>query len=132
MNITLTVKQLGKKIPLLNHNNIEIDYDKEIITLENLLNLIVSYELRIYINKKNDELMNVFYNHQKYEKLKGNGDNIPNLFEAQSSVKNAFHDGLFVVFYGDQQLLDLTQEIDLNTQKILTFVRLTFLVSGYF
>ena len=50
---------------------------------------------------------------------------------AQENAIVAFEDGLYAVFYGDDQLETLTQEIDLSKNKSITFIRLTFLAGSY-
>jgi hypothetical protein len=51
--------------------------------------------------------------------------------KAQENAIQAFEDGMFAVFYNDEQLEDLTQTIDLSLQHPFTFIRLTFLAGSY-
>ena len=57
--------------------------------------------------------------------------NLPDLKKAQETAIQAFEDGMFAVFYGDDALETLKQTIDLEENKTLTFIRLTFLVGSY-
>jgi len=43
----------------------------------------------------------------------------------------SYEDGLYAVFYGDDEMSDSNQVIDLSEKKELTFIRLTFLVGSY-
>ncbi|MNE70779.1 hypothetical protein D3C80_1666000 [compost metagenome] len=53
------------------------------------------------------------------------------LAKAQENAIVAFEDGLYTVFYGDDQLETLTEQVDLSQNKNLTFIRLTFLAGSY-
>jgi len=43
----------------------------------------------------------------------------------------AFQDGIYCVFVDDNQIEQLEHLVKLNTDSVLTFVRLTFLAGGY-
>ncbi|WP_278010601.1 hypothetical protein [Flavobacterium gyeonganense] len=60
------------------------------------------------------------YNHNKV-----------NLVKAQENALQAFEDGMYAIFYGDDQLETLHQEINLEENKAITFIRLTFLAGSY-
>lgn len=143
MEIKITVKQLGKKHPVLSEQKIEIAYEDSNISLENLLELIVqqqvdafnakSFELEDedYVKIPQDSYLNILTDTGKV----GFGS-IYNLKKAdvqkaQENAIQAFEDGMFAVFYNDEQLEDLTQTIDLSLQHPFTFIRLTFLAGSY-
>ncbi|SIS85794.1 hypothetical protein SAMN05421786_102612 [Chryseobacterium ureilyticum] len=143
MEIKVTVKQLGRKHPVLSEQKIEINFEDSIISLENLLKLIVQQQVEAF-NAKSFELED-----EDYTKIPT--DNYLNILtdtgkvgfgsiynlkkadikKAQDNVILAFEDGMFAVFYNDEQLEDLTQIIDLNLQHTFTFIRLTFLAGSY-
>lgn len=143
MEIKVTVKQLGRKHPVLSEQKIEINFEDSIISLENLLKLIVQQQVEAF-NAKSFELED-----EDYTKIPT--DNYLNILtdtgkvgfgsiynlkkadikKAQDNVILAFEDGMFAVFYNDEQLEDLTQIIDLNIQHTFTFIRLTFLAGSY-
>lgn len=143
MEIKVTVKQLGKKHPVLSEQKIDIAYDDSNISLENLLKLIVQQQVEAF-NAKSFELED-----EDYTKIPT--DNYLNILtdtgkvgfgsiynlkkadvqKAQENAIQAFEDGMFAVFYNDEQLEDLTQIIDLNLQHTFTFIRLTFLAGSY-
>ncbi|MGE8554623.1 MAG: hypothetical protein ACN6OB_11905 [Chryseobacterium jejuense] len=143
MNIKVTVKQLGRKHPVLSEQNIEIAYEDSMISLENLLKLIVQQQVEEF-NAKSFE-----FEDEDYTKIPT--DNYLNILtdtgkvgfgsiynlkkadvqKAQDNVIQAFEDGMFAVFYNDEQLESLNQTIDLNLQHTFTFIRLTFLAGSY-
>jgi len=57
--------------------------------------------------------------------------NIVDLSVAQQNAILAFEDGLYAIFYGDDELDNLSLPIDLSLNKTLTFIRLTFLAGSY-
>ncbi len=143
MEIKVTVKQLGKKHPVLSEQKIEIAYEDSNISLENLLELIVQQQVDAF-NAKSFELEDEDYAKIPQESYlniltdtgKVGFGSIYNLKKAdvqkaQENAIQAFEDGMFAVFYNDEQLEDLTQTIDLNLQHPFTFIRLTFLAGSY-
>ncbi|WP_185288524.1 hypothetical protein [Chryseobacterium lactis] len=143
MEIKVTVKQLGKKHPVLSEQKIEIAYEDSNISLENLLELIVQQQVDAF-NAKSFELEDEDYakiSQDSYLNIltdtgKVGFGSIYNLKKAdvqkaQENAIQAFEDGMFAVFYNDEQLEDLTQTIDLSLQHPFTFIRLTFLVGSY-
>lgn len=143
MEIKVTVKQLGRKHPVLSEQKIEINYKDSAISLENLLKLIVEQQVAEF-NAKSFELADE-------DSLKNPTDHYLNILtdtgkvgfgsiynlkkadiqKAQDNAIQAFEDGMFAVFYNDEQLENLVQTIDLNLRHTFTFIRLTFLAGGY-
>lgn len=143
MEINITVKQLGKKHPLLTEQKLEIAYNESIISLENLLEAIVQQQVEAF-NAKSFELEDV-------DESKIPQDNYLNILtdtgkagfgsiynqkradlqKAQEHAVQAFEDGIFAVFYSGGQLENLNQSIDLRLQHTFTFIRLTFLAGSY-
>jgi hypothetical protein len=143
MEIKVTVKQLGKKHPILSEQKINIEYQNTNISVENLLQLIVQQQVETF-NAKSFEL-----EEQDYAKIpmenylniltdtgKVGFGSIYNqkkadLQKAQENAVQAFEDGMFAVFYNDEQFESLTQIIDLSLQHTFVFIRLTFLAGSY-
>lgn len=143
MNITVSVKQLGKKHPVLQEKGIEIATLKTVLSLSELLQLVVEQQVNQFLNSSfeiDDEdkthlpqgnylpilidtgkvSFGALYNHNK-----------PDLVKAQETAIQAFEDGMYVVFFGDDPIEQLSQEVDLSENKTLTFIRLTFLAGSY-
>jgi hypothetical protein len=143
MNLTISVKQLGKKHPILQDKTIEIAATNSVISTQNLIELVVDYQVqlfhassfefededKIHLPKENylpiltdtgKVGFGAIYNHKKV-----------NLVKAQETALQAFENGMYAIFYGDDQLETLHQEINLEENKPLTFIRLTFLAGSY-
>ena len=143
MNLTISVRQLGKKHPILQDKTIEIAAENAVISTKNLIELVVGYQVqlfhassfefededKIHLPKENylpiltdtgKVGFGALYNHNKVD-----------LAKAQETALQAFEDGMYAIFYGDDQLETLPQEIKLEENKPLTFLRLTFLAGSY-
>ncbi|MCA6069330.1 hypothetical protein JI747_019360 [Chryseobacterium sp. RG1] len=143
MEIKVTVKQLGKKYAVLSEQYIDIAHSEGSISLEHLLQLIVQQQVETF-NSKSFELEDEDYAKIPQENylniLTDTGkvgfgsiynEKRADLKKAQENAIQAFEDGMFAVFYNEEQLEDLTQIIDLNLQHTFTFIRLTFLAGSY-
>ena len=56
------------------------------------------------------------------------------LANEQKAIENvllAFKDGLFVVFLDDDEVTDLKAPIELTSESVIAFIRMTFLVGTY-
>nr|WP_322623441.1 hypothetical protein [uncultured Flavobacterium sp.] len=143
MNILISVKQLGKKHASLNEKTIELDTSDSVITARTLIELVVKQQVSlfnassfefdeydaIHLPKENYLPLltdtgkvgfGAVYNHQK-----------PDLEKVTQTALQAFEDGLYAVFYGDDELEGLDTQLDLNQDKPFTFIRLTFLAGSY-
>lgn len=143
MNISISVKQLGKKHPLLQEKSIDLSIENPVITTQNLIEAVVDHQVQLFHSSSfefedEDKIhlpkenylpiltdtgkvgFGALYNHNKVD-----------LAKAQENAIVAFEDGLYAVFYGDDQLETLSEEIDLSQNKTLMFIRLTFLAGSY-
>lgn len=143
MKINVTVKQLGRKHPILTTEPLEIAFEGSDISLENLLRLVVRQQVEAF-NVKSFELEDEDYAKiptENYLNILTDTGKVgfgsiynqkkADLEKAQENVIQAFEDGMFAVFYNDEQLDNLTQNINLSLQHTLTFIRLTFLAGSY-
>lgn len=143
MELTISVKQLGKKHPILQNNTISLALSSSIVTLKDLLEAVVESQVEkfktssfewddqdtIHLPKENylpiltdtgKVGFGALYNH-----------NAIDLQKAKETALLAYEDGLFAVFYGDDELQTLSDTIELSENKALTFIRLTFLSGSY-
>ncbi|MEY8759456.1 hypothetical protein [Chryseobacterium tongliaoense] len=143
MEIKVTVKQLGKKHPILSEQKLEIAYHDNTITLENLLQLIVRQQVEAF-NTQSFELEYEDYTKTPLENYlniltdtgKAGFGSIYNqkkadLQKAENNAIQAFEDGMFAVFYHDERLENLSESINLSLEHSFTFIRLTFLAGSY-
>ncbi|MDY0986078.1 hypothetical protein SOM12_01545 [Flavobacterium sp. CFBP9031] len=143
MNISISVKQLGKKHPLLQEKNIDLAVENPIITTLKLIESIVDHQVQLFRSSSFE-----FEDEDKIHLPKENylpiltdtgkvgfgalyNHNQVDLAKAQENAIVAFEDGLYAIFYGDDQLEMLTEQIDLSQNKSITFIRLTFLAGSY-
>ncbi|MHC0447669.1 hypothetical protein ACWA1F_19830 [Flavobacterium sp. 3-218] len=143
MNISISVKQLGKKHPLLQEKSIALDIENPVITTQKLIESIVDHQVQLFRSSSFE-----FEDEDKIHLPKENylpiltdtgkvgfgaiyNHNQVDLAKAQENAIVAFEDGLYAVFYGDDQLETLSEEIDLSQNKNIMFIRLTFLAGSY-
>lgn len=143
MNVSISVKQLGRKHPILQEKNISLDTSEPIVFVRTFIELVVKQQVelfhsasfefededKIHLPKENylpiltdtgKVGFGALYNHNKVD-----------LIKAQENAILAFEDGLYAVFYDDDQLESLDEEIDLSQNKSIAFIRLTFLAGSY-
>lgn len=143
MEIKVTVKQLGRKHPVLSEQPLEIGHHEHSISLEQLLKRIVQQQVEAF-NAKSFETEDADRTQTPFENYlniltdtgKAGFGSIYNekradLQKAQENAIQAFEDGMFAVFCDETRLEDLQQTIDLSTQPVFTFIRLTFLAGSY-
>lgn len=144
MNLTISVKQLGKKHPILQEKIIEIDTLKSILLVKELINLVVEQQVNQFISTSSfeiDDENKIHYPKENYLPILLDSGKVgfggiynhkkPNLIDSQKIAIQAFEDGIYVIFYGDDEFKELKQEINLTENKTITFIRLTFLVGSY-
>ncbi|KXH85938.1 hypothetical protein [Chryseobacterium kwangjuense] len=143
MEIKVTVKQLGKKYPVLSEQKLDILYNDPQISLKNLLKLIVqqqveafnaqSFEMedKDYIKNPSENYLNILTDTGKAGFGSIYNEKKADLQKAQDNAVLAFEDGMFAVFYNDEQLENLSGMIDLSVHHTFTFIRLTFLAGSY-
>lgn len=128
---------------MLQEQLIDIEHELSIIDLELLIRLIVKQQVNLYDSKTvdQDDLDATHppvydYLSQLMETGKVGFGNLYNanpakVEVAQEQAIQAFEDGLFAVFYGEEEIEKLSQNMDLSLNKTFTFVRLTFLAGSY-
>ncbi|PTT69664.1 hypothetical protein, partial [Chryseobacterium sp. HMWF001] len=124
MEIKVTVKQLGKKHPILAEQKLDISYNDADISLENLLQLIVqqqvesfnakSFELEDedYTKIPSDNYLNILTDTGKVGFGSIYNQKKADLQKAQENVILAFEDGMFAVFYNHEQIENLSHTIN--------------------
>lgn len=142
LEIKVTVKQLGRKHPLLQEQVLDIDLNTAIPTVKELLEAVVAQQVALYNAKEPDtdtEDRTHTPSHKYLQVLTETGKagfgSIYNtqkadLPMAQENALLAFEDGLFAIFYGDEELRSLTTPIDLSHSLTFTFIRLVFLAGS--
>lgn len=143
MNLKISVKQLGKKHPILKESILDLDTTTSIISLRMLIELVVVHQVSFFNTSsfESDDEDQIHLPKENYLPLLTDtgkvgfgavyNHNTIDLLAAQQNAIVAFEDGLYAVFYGDDELNNLAFSIDLSLNKTLTFIRLTFLAGSY-
>ncbi|MCO6564592.1 MAG: hypothetical protein J6581_04030 [Apibacter sp.] len=143
MEIKVTVKQLGKKHPFLKEKTLKIKDIGSFPSLKTLLEAIVEQQVAEYNNKKKelDDNRSIEIPKNNYLPLlldtgKVGFDHIYNLNKvdmekAKCAAIQGFEDGLIAIFLDKEKLTHINQPVDINSQKTITFIRLTFLAGSY-
>lgn len=143
MEIKVTVKQLGRKHPILSEQKLEINANEANISLENLLRLVVQQQVEAFNSKSfemededyaklpTENYLNILTDTGKVGFGSIYNQKKADLQKAQENAIQAFEDGLFAIFYNDEQIENLSQEINLDLHHTFAFIRLTFLAGSY-
>ncbi|EPR74492.1 hypothetical protein ADIWIN_0593 [Winogradskyella psychrotolerans RS-3] len=136
MELTLQLKKLGKK----KVKEVPFTLEENPKNLEDLLIGCVKNQVDAY-NKKRTEVNVIGFLspaeiEEKAQSGKVNFGDITNteLAKHQQAIDNvllAFKDGLFVVFVDDEEITDLKAPLQLTSESVIAFIRLTFLVGTY-
>lgn len=143
MEISVTVKQLGRKHPLLHEEKMSISTEEAQLSVEELIRLIVLQQVESfntqsfeqedvdYTKAPREDYLNILTDTGKagfgsiYNERRADPE------KAQENAIQAFEDGMYAIFYGDEELQDLKHEIDLSQGHTFVFIRLTFLAGSY-
>ncbi len=137
-NLTLSVKQLGRKKALTSRDYKLGNFSSQ-PTLQQLLERIVMLEVEAFRQRQTDnQLLRVLTQNQLLEaaesgKISLGGQEFKqnvNTDQAIESAIQAFEDGLYYAFYGDNQIERLTDTVNLELHQELMFLRLVALAGG--
>lgn len=139
MQITISVKQPGRKHALIDRQLLEIAAIADHPFLRELLLAVVEQQVAAYNNKPLEQHLLPFLTGTQTESLAATGkvgfgsiynENKADLQKAQDTALQAFEDGLFAVFADEEEIKKLDDKISLNNHTVITFVRLTFLAGS--
>ena len=134
MKISVRMKMLGKRQPILEEVPIEIN--DTVKTLRELLTELVRIEAERYNQKGVDVQLIPFLSKEELKEHAAAGkvgfgriysDKKADVHKAIENALTCFEDGLVRVFCGERELEELDGEIHLEEGDVLTFIRLTFL-----
>jgi len=140
MNLQFSIKQLGRKRPVLHAKSIEVNLIKEeTYTLEEILKAIVIQQVEEFNQKREEKNLFAYFQKDTLEQATSTGkvdfgaiynNQKADVKKATETVLLAFEDGLIAVFADDTQIEKLDASIKLDNKTIFTFVRLTFLAGS--
>ena len=140
MQISIRVKQPGRKQALIDNKIIDIDDISEQPTLREFLKAVVSQQVNEYNNKPREKNLLPFLTQSETDEQLAEGkvgfgsiynENKANILLAKETALQAFEDGMFAVFADEEELVDLSQRFALSPGTVITFIRLTFLAGSY-
>lgn len=141
MQIKVTVKQLGKKHPYLKAQVLEIEDIGFEPTLKVFLLAVVAQQVAAFNQSRETKNVLPFLTEKAIAAQSNTGkigfgdiynDKQADLDKAQKRMLEAFEDGLFAVFQGEDQLENLTERILISNLNTFTFIRLALLAGSYF
>lgn len=136
MELQLQLKKLGKK----KVKQVQFTLDETPKTLEQLLITCVKKQVEAFNNKRLEVNVVGFLSPSQIEEQAQNGKvdfgeiynkTLANQQDAINNILLAFKDGLFVVFVDDEEITDLSTPLNLTSNSVIAFIRLTFLVGTY-
>ncbi|VVU99344.1 hypothetical protein [Mesonia oceanica] len=136
MQLTLQLKRLGKK----KVKNVPFTLAETPQTLEDLLIACVKNQVAAFNNKRLAVNVIGFLSPSEIQDQATSGKvdfgdlankNLADEQEAIDNVRIAFKDGLFLVFIDDEEVTDLQAPLQLTSQSVVAFIRMTFLVGTY-
>ena len=140
MQITISVKQLGKKRPVVAKKILEIEDLPSAPKLRHLIESVVKQQVRAFAQKQEEKpIIPLLLKEEIDHKTKTGKVGFGNIYndnkvDEQSAIDNAllaFQDGIYCVFIDDEQIEKLEQLVTVTNTSVIAFVRLTFLAGGY-
>lgn len=141
MIVHFSIKQFGKRKPVIEALPIEIAGLTDTETLESFLQKVVLQQITSFNQRmENPKLVNFLLpeslNHMANAGKVSFGDQYNqqtvSAEKAQETALLAFKDGLFSVFIDDEEQDNLQAPVFITETSRVTFIRLTFLAGGYF
>ena len=136
MKLTLQLKKLGKK----KVKQVPFTLEKSPKNLEDLLIGCVKNQVEAFNKKRTEVNVIGFLSPAEIQEKAESGKvefgelantDLANLQKAIDNVLLAFKDGLFVVFVDEDEITDLNAPLELTSESVIAFIRMTFLVGTY-
>ncbi len=137
-NLRLSVKQLGRKKALTTRDYNLGNFSSQ-PTLRQLLERIVTLEVDAFRTRQTDnQFLRVLTENQLLEaaesgKISLGGQEFKQEIDTDQAIETAiqaFQDGLYYAFYGENQIERLSDTLDLELNQELMFLRLVALAGG--
>jgi hypothetical protein len=140
MKLTISAKQLGRKNALISKKIIEVEDIGAEPTLEALIHAVVIQQVNEFNSKPLEKNILPFLDQETIDTSASSGklgfgaiykDRKADPDTAVKTAIQAFEDGLFAVFAGEEEWTGLDQKMAVTEETIISFVRLTFLAGSY-
>ncbi|MBL3656147.1 hypothetical protein [Fulvivirga sediminis] len=136
MKISYSVKQMGKKHPLIGRSTIEIKDITQPMPLRDLISAIVTQQVEAFNQRKSENNIVPYLLQQDIDSQKELGkvgfndsynNELANVEEAIANALLSFEDGVYCIFIDEQQVEHLNDVVNISEDSLLYFIRLTFL-----
>jgi hypothetical protein len=140
MTITVKAKQLGRKYDLIAKNQIEIADNYLQPTVKWLICAVVKQQVALFNQKPFEKNLLPFLDSASIADEATTGkvgfgsiynEKKMDLQAAESTALQAFEDGLFAMFIDEHECVSLHETININSETVVTFIRLTFLAGSF-
>lgn len=134
MNIQVTVKSPSRRRSSLHQQTIALE--RKPTTLRELLILLVQSSIKAFIERQSTGSLLPYLTEQEVQQSADTGKigfghvedtRTPDEQQAIDAALLAFEDGLYRVFWRDEELTELTQSLELQENDTLVLIRLTML-----
>jgi len=136
MEISVAVKQLGKRKPSIAQQMLEVPQLSSPCQLKDVLKAIVSQQVEAFNERITQPNIVPFLLSAEIQDALIDGKvsfgdtynkQTVSVEKAQDNALLAYKDGLFKVFLNEDEICELTQEFSFTPHDVFTFIRLTFL-----
>ncbi len=140
MKLTISAKQLNRKNALISKKRIEVEEIGVDPTLQELIQAVVKQQVNEFNNKPLEKNILPFLDQETIDMNTSGGkigfgtiykDKKADPDTAIKTAIQAFKDGLFVVFAGEDEWTTLDKRMPVKEDTTISFVRLTFLAGSY-
>lgn len=140
MELTIRVKQPGRKHALINDKKIIVEDIGEHPVAKDLIAAVVQQQVNEYNSKPHEINLVPFLTDAATAEQAATGkvgfgsiysEKKADAAKAIAVALQAFEDGMFALFINDDEVTNLSDPITLNQTTVITFVRLTFLAGSY-
>ncbi len=141
--VSIEGKSLGSKRPLFDHFSIalqDLQVHNTPITLNDLLDNVVTNQVKVFSQRQHESQLLKVLTQRDIEsgtqlgKITSGASHVPkqavDLQQAIVTAKEAFVDGLFMVFIDEEQITELETNISLTEDSRILFIRLTLIAGG--
>jgi hypothetical protein len=142
MLVKISAKQLGKKSPIFENQEIELNLDATSTSVSDFLAAVVDAQVKKFqsasFEKEDEDKTHAALNNYLSDLLSTGKAGFGALYnlnpvdiqKAKQHAIQAFEDGIFALFQGEEQI-DINSTIDLTKNEPFVFIRLTFLTGSY-
>lgn len=140
MELTIRVKQPGRKHALINDKKILVEDIGDHPVAKDIIAAVVRQQVNEYNSKPHEINLVSFLTDAAISEQEATGkigfgsiysEAKADATRAVAVAIQAFEDGMFALFINDDEITDLSKPITINPTTIITFIRFTFLAGSF-